>query len=561
MLKLNSNDIINKYFHHNKKFIAFCFENCINIFDIVNKEKIHLNKTYQQITENTQYLFVSNSRFIFTDVFPNKIYYCKIINKKVEIIKDIEFTKLSNIKIIVLLKINKDKIIILYVNEEKLYITNINLKDSDKNDFNNDTKKFSINNQNKYKSYFTKKYIYVNISDKENIFLKYNIITNKSKKINIGLKNYEIIQFGKNIYLVLNNDSEKQIYNTKQKLIETINQKNINLIYLSKTYTIYLDTNNNNNKLTIKNKISNVENNKIIDFYHSSIASEKTILTKNMLIMQVNYDRIMMLDLDKSKNFKVTTNFGNIYNYNNYVNKINKDYIKFNVFLPNFIIHNKKIVGTFIYKTEIHKNPFNTHYLSLTSYNKTRIFKSNYNNVINNEYTPSGRNIIKVSDLYVKETNYLKNLAFQLINKNDYSIIMPIYFINGKIQDSQALVSGKILENEDPLDTAQREIYEETGIYVKKNIIHYANESFENFKKQKIYYVCINSKNDIEDKNKFTISNSKDTINKIYVLIIGKSDVLEEIIDMIDYRPPAPDNDKNKDSYIGGIRMISLIDL
>lgn len=564
MFNLNNCYIANKYLHHNKIFVAFCFENCVNILNINNKEKIHVDKLYLQISEHTRYLFVSNYRFVFIDKLPNKIYHCKIIDNKVKILKDFDFTNLLNIEVIFLFKIKDEIILISYIDKDdrkKLYITEINLQD-----YKNNARFFSIKNILDCDVRFAKKYIYIFSpqTQKNDTIFRYNIMSNKGKKITIHLNNYNSVQFGKRIYFISNNSENTQIYDIKQNLIETINDKDIFLIYISKIYTVYLNV--NNNKITIKNKINNIENYKIIDFYHNSIAVDKTIITDDSIIMQVNFNRMMTLNLNTFKKNSISTNIGNIYIYHNYVyNSCNKN-IKlndFNPFLHNYIIYNKKIVGTIIYGTNSNSNLFNTNYLKISSNNKFKIFKSKYNNMIQNEYTSNGQNIIRVSDLYVKEANYLKKLAFDKIDINDYSIIMPIYFTNGKISDSQALISGKILNGEDPLVTVQREIYEETGIYIKKNIIKYANEFIDDNtnKKQFLYYVYITSKNDVDFKNKFITSDNKDTKNKIYVLVLGKTDILEEIMDMIDFRPPAPDNDGSRDSYIGGVRMINVIDL
>jgi hypothetical protein len=551
-----TNNIINKYFHHNKQYVAYCFENYINIYDFLNNKKLIFN--INNMTPFTQLIFISDFEFMFMNYSKNKFFLYNIQNQtEINFIKEYEFTSIKDINILLIKKYqniskNKSKIIIAYYNDKKFFISEINLKNAK---IKTTLEKIETKSNN-YSCFFTKKYIYILNQKTNQEIYEYSIKLKKLRIINLNFKNYKMYQFQKNIYII---DDTNKIFNIRQKIIDKLDSKN-KLIFISKDYIISLDS--KNNKLICKNRINN--NKKYIEnfnFYFHDIVCENTVLTKENIFLQVKSNIIIIINI---KNFTMKNDIGNIYNYKPFI-KVQNIYDKFNIFVSNHFIYNKKIVGKVIYQDR--ESSYDTQFYPITITNKVKFFQSKYNLCITNYYTENNRQLIKLSDLYNKEPNYLKNFVFDSLKNNidkinDYSIIMPIYFYNENMKDTQFVITGKILQNENPINAVQREIFEETGFYVKKEKVKYINEyddkNSKNKRKITLFSVCIENKEDLESHEKFSISKEKDLFDKIYVIVWGKTDFLNEIIKEINYRPPAPDNDGSQAIYIGGIRIISL---
>lgn len=593
-IKINNSQYNNQYMHHNSRYIAFTINDKIYVYDYVKKHDIKflcnvISKKNQNIIECVKILFLEENSFVLLNHTSDNVYLYTIDHNesKLETIIRLNNDKfIDEIKFLSAKKLFDDKIIITYIvpNDPYLYLSFINIKDKIV-----DKKRFNIYDQNKYVHLLTKNHIYTSLfqnneklsdlpndnkkkyqiidltKNSNNVqytgILRYNTKTKKNKKIIIKHNKQDrelFLQYGNNIYLDVETGTERIFYDLKENKIHSIDKKRKEILYLSEKYIADIDM-NNNYELTINNKIKKINNKLNLDMANDYARYQETIYYPDHIIIQTKSYNIYMVHLE---NFKVINTMTDVFAHQKYIKNTNRI---FDINVPNAMIYNKKFTDCIFHYPNDYRSGYFEIYKTLSQNNKTKYFKSNFNLIINEKYSIDGRQMTLFMDYYSSDTLLMQQIVSDEISKkfkklDDYGIIVPIYFSKGQKKDTQTFISGTVLKDENLTHAVQREIYEETGFYVKENIIKQEKTYYRRNKKKHIFTVQIKDDNDLEDKDKFQIMPENDTREKIQVFMWGKYSVLSDIMDEVDYRPLASDNDENKypNNYIGGIQLIRL---
>jgi hypothetical protein len=576
-IQIKLNDIYhnNQYIHHNDRYVCFFFNNTIHIYDYINNNEVDFDHNFiinNKSTKNNIKILFLNDKFILVNNFSSEIFYYHIKNNKIIIINKFELGN-NEIYYLSIIKITNTKILINYTidNYKYIYISTINLNS---NEINIDNKI----NLKVDKHFITNKYIYFfssllnNIKNKNNIIditynnndvvyvkiYRYNFITNKKKIkfIKYNKQNIELIlQYKNKIYFNISNES---FYDFDGNKIHSFNN-NQKIIYISNKYILDI-INDKNFELNIYDKINNTHNKINLNISNEQIKYSATFKYENYFIIQTESYKTYIIDI---KNLNVIKKNINILKYFKY---IKDDYQIFDMSIFNVFFYNNKFNGCVTYYPDnTNRNFFNSYYKPLIKENKTKFFKSKFEITLDNKYDASGRNLVLFAEYFASDVIFIHRIVADEIiknngNINDYGVIVPIYFSNGKKKDTQMIISGSLFKNEELNSAVQREIYEEVGLYVKKKIIKHDKTFYDGKRLNHIFTVKLENIDDLEDVNKFKIVPENNSKVKLEIFLWGKYDLLSKLIDKINYRPYAIDNDENKshDNYIGGIHLINL---
>ena len=430
----------------NNKFIDKRKNNCKNVYmNIINKIKnqIYSIKKIKDISNENKNMIRLNNNY-------------KLRNNKID-------NDLNNI-------VNKNLVNEFNLNGENFTFNNFNylnknktlIKQPNTNKKNNTTKKIPKNPINKLK----KNLLLTNINDISSIReSKVN-----SNNINFNINSYKNIGNERNINIIINNDTSKNIKNSRK----TPNNKNNHL--LINTARDYIPKfNEYKNNLTYTN--NKAKENDYNDYYNSINISNSNINKKKIALKQNN-----------RKQLSEQMNYYNFQNNNNIKYKIipNNNIAKKNILISN-ISKNRKIK---IYKY----NPLHT-------YNNQINYTQNNSIDINNgveKLSPSFKsttiqnddsfNLRKMKVIKIKKINPNKEIPVQKYNSNTFDIYNPYN------SESPNIIINNVKANMN-IFSHKNNFPNDINIYnFKTNINDYLNTER---KTNKYYYSpdCIRNKN------------------------------------------------------------------
>lgn len=156
------------------------------------------------------------------------------------------------------------------------------------------------------------------------------------------------------------------------------------------------------------------------------------------------------------------------------------------------------------------------------------------------------------------------------LNLHEIYVVCPQYTdkITGELADCQLTITGTPFK-EEPFDfAASREIPEETGIFPTKINIRKSFHYFDGYKRPVQNFWCeIDSQTPLFPQSFASAATASpaqdDKSRKIQILAFGKLSEFQTLLSGTLHPPPSKDTDptQNKQFYITGIRLVSIIDV